>query len=205
MSMNPVFNMKEMMDRLQDSFERLWTVDLCRKLVRKCRLFEAEYLLADDSAFRRGGPEEDKRCEHPHCLLSVHESEASKMGAIARDKEVRRCKGQCGGAGYHRQCLFSGGMLSEEERKVAWPEGETWCDCGCGDVDDGVCTDEEEDEIVDLTESAGQKRAREEREKFDNLSAQVDFLIRSKKEMAAARKGAAGGAAKGLERSGAFQ
>ena len=197
-SQSPVYDLGHMMARLEESFKRLWTPELCRKLVKKCRLYELEYLLDDSRAFARGGSEEDKRCEHPYCTLAVHESEASKMGEAARSAEVRRCRGQCGGTGYHRQCLLSGGMFANDaEKATAWPVDATWCDCGCGDMED---LSDDDDEVVDLTETPGQKRAREDDEKLANFIQQVDCIIASKAAMAAASKGAAGGAARVLER-----
>jgi len=145
----------------------------------------------------------DKRCEHPFCPLALHEREAGKMGQLARETQVRRCRGQCGGTAYHKTCLMGGGsrFQTEEKRQEAWPGDRDWCYCGCGLVDEEVDDGEDsEDEVQDLTETAGEKRQRENREKLENYKQQIDDILKMKQAMLSASKGAAGGAAKTLER-----
>ena len=96
-----------------------------------------------------------------------------------------------------RQSSSLGMFANDAEKAAAWPDDETWCDCGCGDMED---LSDDDDEVADLTETPGQKRAREDDEKLANFTQQVDCIIASKAAMAAASKGAAGGAARVLER-----
>ena len=121
-------------------------------------------------------------------------SPASSGGALRKCTKIS----SEGGGRRSRSPQLSGGMFANDaEKAAAGPDDETWCDCGCGDMED---LSDDDDEVADLTETPGQKRAREDDEKLANFTQQVDCIIASKAAMAAASKGAAGGAARVLER-----
>ena len=59
---SPLFNLAAVMTALANSFERLWTPELCSGLVRRCRAHEARFFLEDHKIFGVNGDEEDMEC-----------------------------------------------------------------------------------------------------------------------------------------------
>jgi len=191
---SPLFNLAAVMAALANSFERLWTPELCAGLVRRCRAHQARFFLEDHKIFGVNGDEEDMECCVAHCSIRPMKKKSGALGESARSIESRRCK-FCEYA-FHRDCLVANREIQIDK---VWPEGKRWCLCGC-DVEDG----EESRESGGTDESEEDEASTTNESMMANFSAQIDVLLAV--QHISQGNPAGGGAARILERQrrGAF-
>ena len=110
--MCPKYNLKDMIASMKANFVRLWTPDMCSKLVRRCRNEESRFYREDHQVFREGGSDEHLGCDHPFCpVYMLVRRNPRAIGQQASAVEVCRCRGTCGQA-FHKFCFEQDAFIS---------------------------------------------------------------------------------------------